>query len=271
MKRKIIKIIEEKCNGCGVCQSSCVEGAIQIIKGKARLINEVFCDGLGACLKECPQGAIIIEERKAKPYNEIKALKNVIQYGEEAIKAHLKHLKEHGQTKYYDQAREYLKNKKIKIKESEIEKEIHVCPHSKPTEIKKSETNYETKEGIKSELSQWPIQFHLINPSASYFKDADVVIAADCAAFAYGDFHRDFIKGKKIIIGCPKLDSDLDIYKDKIKELLEESRIKSLEIVTMEVPCCFGLIEITKQAISKSKHKISFKHTIITIEGEIAK
>lgn len=271
MKRKIIKIIEKKCTGCGICADSCAEGAIKIINGKARLINEVFCDGLGACIKECPQGAIIIEEREAKPYNEIEALKNIIGYGKDTIIAHLKHLKEHGQTKYYNEALKYLKKQKIEIKKEEIEEISLGCPHSKPKEIKKNKKNGKIKGEIKSELSQWPVQFHLINPSASYFKNADIIIAADCTAFSYGDFHRDFIKGKKIIIACPKLDSDLDIYEDKIKILLEESKIKSLEIVTMEVPCCFGLIEIAKKALLKSKRKIDFKHTIITIEGNIVK
>lgn len=268
MKRKIIKIIEEKCNGCGICATSCVEGAIQIINGKARLINEIFCDGLGACIGKCPQDAIIIEERKAKPYKEIETLKNIIKYGNDTIIAHLKHLKEHGQEKYLSEALRYLRKNKINIDFQSLNEKHISCPHSTSKEIKRDKIN-KINGKINSELSQWPIQLHLINPMAGYFQNADVLIAADCCAFSYGDFHRDFIKGKKIVIGCPKLDSNLDLYIDKIKTLIDEAKVKSIDVVTMEVPCCFGLVEITKQAISNSKRKIKFNHHIITIEGKL--
>ena len=270
-KRKIIKIIEEKCVGCGICVNSCVEGAIQVINGKARLINEVFCDGLGACIKECPYGAIVIEEREAKPYDEIKALKNIIQYGKDAIIAHLKHLKEHGQTKYYKQAMDFLKKKKIKIDEKEISKNEPSCGCPGAMEMSfEIENDNSSSIKIKSELRQWPIQGHLINPDADYFKNSNLLVAADCCAFSYGDFHRDFIKGKSILIACPKLDSDTDVYVDKLVSLIDDAKVKSIDIVTMEVPCCFGLVSIVEDALkkSKSKKKPQLRHTVISIKGE---
>ena len=268
MKRKVIRIIEERCNGCGICVKSCVEGAIQVINGKAVLINEVFCDGLGACVGSCPQGAIVIEEREAKKYDEIKTLKNIIKHGEEAVIAHLKHLKSHGEENYFKQAIEYIKKHKIKVDLKKLKENHNGCHHAQSMEIRKADNS--TNQGkIRSELTQWPIQFHLVNPYAEYFKDADVLITADCTAFSYGDFHRDFIKGKKIIIGCPKLDKDIERYIEKLKILIDETRIKSLNVITMEVPCCFGLVEIVNQALRKSKRKLPIEHTIITIDGHI--
>jgi ferredoxin len=269
-KRKIIKIIDEKCVGCGICTNSCAEGAIQIIDGKARLVNEIFCDGLGACIKECPYGAIVIEEREAKPYNEIEALKNIIKYGKNAIIAHLKHLKENGQTKYYKEAINFLKKKKININEKEISKKENfcACPGSMEMSIEVEE-NQDNSFKIKSELRQWPIQGHLINPSSDYFKNSNLLVSADCCAFSYGDFHRDFIKGRSVVICCPKLDSNTDVYVDKFISLIDDSKVKSIEIVTMEVPCCFGLVKMVEEALkkSKSKKKPKIKHTVISIKG----
>lgn len=266
-KRQIIKIVEEKCDGCGLCAKGCPEGALQIIDGKARLISENLCDGLGACIGECPRGAIIIEERESEAYDEIKTLKNIIKQGPNTIKAHLKHLKDHGQEKYYKQAIKYLKEKKIKLpKDDQKQDNTCGCPGTLSVSFGSQE---KVASNFSSCLSQWPVQGHLISPYAEYFKNADLLVAADCCAFSYGNFHQDFIKGKAIFIGCPKLDMELDVYKEKIFSLINEAKVKSIEVVTMEVPCCSGLLFLVKEALSRSKRRPPLKHTVIGIRGEI--
>ncbi len=267
-KRKIIRIIQERCDGCGLCARGCPEGALQIIDGKARLISENLCDGLGACIGDCPRGAIITEEREAEPYDEIKTLKNIIKQGPNTVKAHLKHLKDHGQEKYYKQAVKYLKEKKMDLPEDKKKSEQGCgCPGAAAFSFKSEER---ASAGYSpSCLSQWPVQGHLISPQAPYFKKADLLIAADCCAFSYGNFHQDFIRGKAVFIGCPKLDRELDIYMDKISAIINEAEVKSIEVVTMEVPCCSGLLFLVKEALSRSKRRPPLKHTVIGIRGEI--
>ncbi|MCM8809616.1 MAG: 4Fe-4S binding protein [Candidatus Omnitrophica bacterium] len=268
MKRKIIEIDEEKCNGCGNCIPNCPEGALQIIDGKARLISDLFCDGLGACIGSCPQDAIKIVEKEAEPYNEKKTMENIIKQGKNTIIAHLKHLHEHGETEYLKQALEVLKEKDIEVDLNEVF-EVPCCPGMKIVD----RTNEEEKVGenieIKSQLRQWPIQLHLVNPNAPYFKKADLLVAADCTAFSYGNFHNDFIKGKTIIIGCPKLDQGIDRYIDKIKQIVKNNNINTITVAIMEVPCCSGLLRIVEEAIENSGKKIPIKKVVISLEGEI--
>jgi len=183
-KRKIIKIDEDKCDGCGLCIPACREGALRIVNGKARLASDLLCDGLGACLGHYPQNAITIEVRDAE-----------------------------------------------------------------------------------KQSRQWPVQIALLSPSAPYFKDADLLIAADCVPFAYANFHEDLLKGKALLVGCPKLD-DMVYYKEKITEILKINDIRSITYAHMEVPCCFGLVGIIKEAISGSGKAIPFKEAVISIEGE---
>ncbi|MFX0200290.1 MAG: ATP-binding protein [Candidatus Hodarchaeota archaeon] len=220
--REIIKIDEEKCNGCGLCVPACLEGALQIINGKARLIREIYCDGLGACIGECPQGAINIEERMAEKFDE------------EMVKKHLK--------------------------EKELQAQVHAPTQRMSTEIS-------PLVNLTSELTQWPIQLKLIPPKAPYFQDVNLVIVADCVPFAYANFHQDFLKGKSIVIGCPKLD-DAQFYEKKLTELFLQSKIRSVTIVNMEVPCCHGLYHITKNAIQRSGKDMPMKQIIISIKGE---
>lgn len=269
MKRKIIRIDEEKCTGCGNCIPECPEGALQVIDGKARLISDLFCDGLGACIGSCPENAITIEEREAQPYSEKKVMENIVKQGKNTIIAHLKHLHEHGEKNYLNEALEFLKERGIEINLAEIE-EVPCCPGMKLVDMRKKENNEEKEEiKVKSQLRQWPIQLHLINPAADYFKKEDLVIAADCTAFAYGSFHLDFLRGKSLIIGCPKLDSEIDRYIEKIKTLIDEAQVNTITVVMMEVPCCKGLLAITKRAAEKAKRKIPIKEIIISIDGNI--
>lgn len=288
MIREIVKIDEDKCNGCGVCVPNCHEGALQIIDGKARLISELMCDGLGACLGHCPEGAIEIEKREAEEYDEVTVIQQMIPKGKNTLIAHLKHLKEHDEHVFLKQAVEYLRaNEGIhRLNVADITREVHShskahdhaeagcgggCPGSAPVSF--APYNFrmapEATGAIQSELQQWPVQMHLINPAAGYFHGQDMVLAADCAAFSHGDFHRTFLRGKKLVIACPKLDSGKDIYVEKIRRLIDESKINTLTIIMMEVPCCGGLSQLVKIAQSQSARKIPVKEVIIGIRGDV--
>jgi ferredoxin len=280
MKRTIIKIDEEKCNGCGLCVSGCHEGALQLIDGKARMISELYCDGLGACIGDCPVGAIELEEREAEPYNEEAVMERISKKGQKTVLAHLKHLKDHGETEFFNQGVDYLKRNNINIDLSSlIEKEENKshkhsggCPGMKVMDFRnQAEQNIQTSNEIKinSQLRQWPVQLHLLNPVASYFRNSDVVLAADCVAFAYGNFHNHFLKGKTLAIACPKLDSGKEIYIEKISAMIDEAKINTLSVLMMEVPCCGGLLQIAKLAVQASARKIPIKSIIISLQGEI--
>lgn len=269
MKRQIIKINEEKCNGCGACVPGCPEGAIQMIDGKARLISDLFCDGLGACIGECPQGAIEIENREAEPYNERKVLEeNIIRQGEHTIIAHLKHLKEHSETKLFNEAIQVLKENGIHIDASKLNQNDKLpcgCPGTMARKIKTSETNAKKYIEQTSELRQWPIQLQLINPNAAYLDNADLLIAADCTAFAHGSFHNFFMKNKITIIFCPKLDKVVEFYIEKFTEIFKHKNIHSITIARMEVPCCGGTETIVRKAMEKAGKDIPIEIKIIKI------
>lgn len=290
MIREIVKIDEEKCNGCGVCVPNCHEGALQIIDGKARLISELMCDGLGACLGHCPEGAIEIEKREADEYDEIVVIQQMIPKGKNTLIAHLKHLKEHDEHVFLKQAVEYLRanEAQIGLNVSEITREVHShsahqhqqaesggcgggCPGSAPVSFAPQGLRMapEATGAIRSELQQWPVQMHLINPAAGYFQGQDMVLAADCAAFSHGDFHRTFLRGKKLVIACPKLDSGKEIYVEKIRRLIDESKINTLTVIMMEVPCCGGLSQLVRIAQQQASRRIPVKEVIISIQGEI--
>lgn len=271
-KRKIIKIDEQKCNGCGQCIPNCPEGALQVIDAKARLISDLFCDGLGACIGHCPQGAITIEERQAEEYNEKKVMENIVKQGKNVIKAHLEHLKGHNQHQYLMEALDFLKEKKIEVPQF-VEKDAHQssgCPGLEVMEFAKKTTPVKKGEPahLESELRQWPVKIKLVPPAAPYLKDADLLIAADCVPFAYANFHQDFLRGKILLVGCPKLD-DAEFYKEKIAQILKQNNIKSITCVHMEVPCCFGLVSIVKEALGLSGKKVPVKGVTIGIQGEL--
>lgn len=274
LKRKIIKIDEKKCDGCGACIPNCPEGALQVIDGKARILSDLYCDGLGACIGECPKEAISIEEREAQPYSEEKVMENIVKSGKNTIIAHLNHLKAHGEEELLSQAKHYLKKNNIEIpqefsKIKESKEETITCPGARIVDRKAQVKNVSVKQ--TSQLDQWPVQLHLLPANAPFFKNADVVLAADCVAYALGDFHNKFLDGKKLAIACPKLDSNVESYIEKIKSMIDDAKINTLTVVMMEVPCCRGLLLIAQKALEKAQRKIIIKKIIVGINGTILK
>lgn len=270
MKRQIIKIDEEKCNGCGECIKGCPEGALQLIDGKARLVNEAFCDGLGACIGECPLDAITIEEREARAYDEKAVVDRMIEQGENVLKAHLKHLKEHGQERLLHEALECLEEKGIEIDFEEEQIPVPTacgCPSAVPAQWEGEETSSKEVGRIPSKLRQWPVQLYLVPVQAPYFKDANLVIAADCVPFAYANFHQDFLDGNSLIVGCPKLD-DAGYYIEKLTEIFKINDLKKVTLVHMEVPCCFSLNQIVNKAMTDSGKDIPIEEITISVRGE---
>lgn len=261
VKRKIIKIDEEKYNGCGSCIPNCPEQALQIIdtpKGpKAKLVKEFYCDGLGACLSSCPTGALTIEEKEANAYNEEATIARIKEVAPEILGAHLKHLAEHSQ----ELPKSFI---------PKIPTNIPSCHSAQVLHLEKEEKRQKEMEEVSSELKQWPIQLHLVPPSTPYFNNVNLMLVADCVPFAYANFHQDFLKDNAIAIGCPKLD-DVNTYIRKVEEIIRASNIKSIKIVHMVVPCCHGLVYIAKEAVHKSGEEIPLKSVVIGINGKIVK
>jgi NAD-dependent dihydropyrimidine dehydrogenase PreA subunit len=297
MKRDIIRIDEELCNGCGLCVPNCHEGALQVIDGKVRLVSELMCDGLGACIGHCPEGAITIENREAEPYDEIRVMTGMAEKGKNTVVAHLKHLKEHGETAYFQAGTAYLREHREELKfnpdevmvevnnhDKHIEsgrsshKQIHHhenetggCPGSRAMVIEKPDTGKipVPLESQPSELRQWPVQMHLVNPDASYFHDADLLLAADCVAFSVGSFHNNYLKGKSLAIACPKLDDGIDTYIKKLSIMIDSSKVNTITVMMMEVPCCGGLLQMVRAAMAKTTRKVPVKKMIVGIKGDI--
>ena len=230
MKRRIISIDEEKCNGCGLCANACHEGAIGMIDGKAKLLRDDYCDGLGDCLPVCPTGAITFVEREALEYDE----------------------------------------KAVLAKESSNDNHTHSCPGSMAKAIKRDENISSVtteKVNVSSMLKQWPVQIKLAPIKAPYFQNANLLIAADCTAYAYGNFHNEFMKNKITLIGCPKL--DMVDYSEKLTEIIRQNDIMSVTIVRMEVPCCGGIVEAVKRALIDSGKFIPWQVVTISADGRI--
>lgn len=258
MIRKIIHINEEKCNGCGACANACHEGAIQMVDGKAKLMRDDFCDGLGDCLPACPTNAITFEEREADAYDD------------DAVKAHLA-------AKGPEALQKHLDAKKAHAHDGDTPDTPHHggCPGSMARSITHPDAAYNHNiEGtasstysMESQLRQWPVQIKLAPLSAPYFQNANLLIAADCTAYAYGNFHNQFIKNHVVLIGCPKLDA-VD-YTEKLTEIIKHNDFKSLTIVRMEVPCCGGLEHAATEALKASGKFIPWQVVTIGIDGEI--
>lgn len=258
VKRKIVNIDEGLCNGCGECIPACPEQAIQIVETpqgpKARLVKEIYCDGLGACLGNCPTGALTITEKESEPYDEEITIARIRDLAPEMLPVHLRHLKEHA-----DELPEHHSHS--------MPHGMTSCPSAK---ILKWEEKTEAAEGpsrIRSELRQWPVQLHLVPPTAPYFKNADLVLVADCVPFSYPNFHQDFLKGNALAVGCPKLD-DVDAYIERLSEIISVADLKSLKVVFMEVPCCAGLVYVAQEAIKRAGKRVPFEAVKIGIKGE---
>lgn len=232
--RKIVTIDEERCNGCGACVLACAEGALEIVDGKARLVSEKYCDGLGACLPKCPMDAIIIEEREAEEFDE------------EAVELHL-------QTLEMEQAVEPLPCG---------------CPSATVTQFERPTEAETAAERPRSMLAQWPVQLTLVPPTAPFLRGADLLLVADCVPFAHADFHHQFLKDHALLVGCPKLD-DFPAHLRKLTEILRHSGAKSLTVLHMEVPCCFGLVHMAQQAIGASGRDIPFREATIGVKGNL--
>lgn len=277
MKRSIITIDQDKCTGCGNCIPGCPEGALQIIDGKARLVSDLMCDGLGACLGTCPENAISIEEREAEAYDERKVMVNIVKQGVNTIKAHLKHLKDHNQIEYHEQAVAFLKENGITLPEETPKPTPHHghggggCPGSRSMSfVTQTQEATGTEEGKRpSQLRHWPLQMHLISPHAPHYQGSDLVLSADCVAYSLGDFHKDFLKGKTLAIACPKLDEGQDIYVEKIRELIDTAKINTLTVMIMQVPCCRGLLAVAQEGARQATRKIPIKCVVISTQGEV--
>jgi len=293
MKRDIIKIDDDLCNGCGLCVPNCHEGALQVIDGKVRLVSELMCDGLGACIGHCPEGAITIETREAEPYNEIKVMEQMKDKGRNTVIAHLKHLKDHGETVFLREGVSYLKQhgSELNFNPDEVIDVVHNygrpvaaaaagghhnhagggCPGSRERVIEKPAGASLNHEDSVSELRQWPVQMHLINPNASYFHGSDLLMAADCVAYSAGGFHSRFLKGKSLVIACPKLDHNTEVYVEKLTALIDSAKVNTITVMIMEVPCCGGLLQMVKAASAKASRKVPVKQIMISISGEVLK
>jgi ferredoxin len=250
MKRKIITIQEDLCDGCGNCVSACSEGALQIVEGKAKLVKEDFCDGFGDCMGECPTGALKIEERVSKPFD-IEATKEYLLQtkGKEAVWRMEEAQKKH---------------------ETKDQKPLPCgCPGSMAQTIQINKPEGVPLPGtLQPQLRNWPVQIHLLPLKAQFYRGADLLVAADCCSYAYAGFHRDFIRGHTLAIGCPKLDN-ADAYREKLATILTENDIQSVTIAYMEVPCCAGLVKLVEAAVQDSGKPIPVKKTKIGIQGAI--
>ncbi len=259
MKRKIITIDEEKCNGCGLCVSACHEGALIIEDGKAKLISETYCDGLGDCLPECPTGAIEILEREAAEYDE------------EAVKRRLEQKKAQAQSPCHTApnggSNSHAAGQHMGCPGSRARIMNRQSASNTNTEALNSKSEAAAPARAESQLGQWPCQIKLIHPAAPYFNNAHLLVAADCTAFAYADIHQDFMKNKITIIGCPKLD-EVD-YSEKLALILANNEIKSITVLRMEVPCCGGIVQAVKNAMIGSGKMIPWSVVTISTDGNI--
>lgn len=254
--RQIIKIDEERCNGCGLCVTACAEGALQIVDGKARIVSEQYCDGLGACLGECPQGAISFETREAEEFDEEATLKHLEEVGisSDAHRAHGMESSSHAVQSAHSHSHGGF-----------------VCPSmrviDRTNEAPRDESTAETPL-TASELRQWPVKLYLVNPTASYFQDANLLVCADCVPFTLGSFHPQLLRGKVVVAGCPKFDES-ELYLEKLTQIFRQNDIRSVTVAMMEVPCCSGLLRLVEAAVSAAGKSIPIDSVVISLDGAI--
>jgi ferredoxin len=249
--RQIIRIDQAKCDGCGQCVTACAEGAIALVDGKAKLVSETYCDGLGACLGECPQGAITMESADAAPFDEAAVQRHLASLGRAS---------EPGPAAPSD---------------GPAPAAAHAahgggCPGSRTMSFDTAVGNAMADAVTRpSALRQWPVQLHLLNPMAPYLQGADLLLAADCTAFALGDFHKDWLAGKALAIACPKLDSEQEIYASKLTAMIDQARVNTITVLIMEVPCCGGLFHLVRNAAAQAQRKVPVKVVVVGVQGQI--
>lgn len=273
--RKIIEIDEDLCTGCGVCIPNCPEGAIQVIDGKARLISDIFCDGLGACLGKCPEDAITIIEREAEPYSERKVMENMMRAGDNTVYAHLRHLYDHGEEGLLGEALAYLAEiGHPNLLEHPPEgagdvPDLQACGLDEPEtvmgDVGEAPTEAEAPRR-ESQLRHWPVQLNLVNPNAPFLKGSELLVAADCVPVATANFHQDYLRGRSVVIGCPKFD-DARAYLEKFKQILAVNDIRKVTVLHMEVPCCFGLMQLVDRAVKTSGKDIEVEEVVMSVQG----
>jgi NAD-dependent dihydropyrimidine dehydrogenase PreA subunit len=239
--REIVRIDEDKCTGCGDCVPSCAEGALQIVDGKAKLIAENLCDGLGACLGHCPEDAIIVERREADEFDE------------EAVEEHLQH----------------QRADKPRPQPAPMAPISGGCPGSRVMQTAPRPDGDTARAPAASQLTQWPVQLHLVPPTAPFFQGADVVLAADCVAFAMGDFHDRLLKGRALAVACPKLDQGQEMYLEKLTAMIDDARINTLTVAIMQVPCCGGLVRLAMMAAGDAERHVPIKMVRVGLQGEV--
>jgi Fe-S-cluster-containing hydrogenase component 2 len=229
VRRKIVEIDGELCDGCGLCVPACAEGAIEIVGGKATLVAEKYCDGLGACLGECPKGALRVVEREAEEFDE------------EAVEEHLK-----------------------------VQKASHPCPSSTIEIYQVENSRHASSEAARtpSALTHWPVQIRLVPPTAPFLQGAHLLVMADCCPVAYPEVHRDFIQGRAVLVGCPKFD-EIGLYMERFKEIFQRADVKSVLVLTMEVPCCNGLPALVRRAMDLAGKKVPLEHVVVSTRGDI--
>ncbi|MCL4464743.1 MAG: 4Fe-4S binding protein [Chloroflexi bacterium] len=243
MKRLIVSIDEERCDGCGACVPNCVEGALRIVDGKARLTSDALCDGLGACLGECPRGALTVEERETVPFDEV------------AAKAHL--------------AASARPAEPLAAVPAALTAHAGGCPGSRALTLERpAALASEEATSEPSELANWPVQLTLLPLRAPYLRGADLLICADCVPFAYPGFHQDLLRGRVVVVGCPKLD-DVQFYVEKLATLLHDNEVKSITIAHMEVPCCFGLSRAVGEALRRAGKDLPVRDLTVTVQGQL--
>ncbi|MHB1125741.1 MAG: ATP-binding protein [Bacillota bacterium] len=263
MQRLMIKIDEGKCTGCGLCVPSCAEGALRIIDGKARIVNEVYCDGLGACLGDCPEGALSLEEQEVLPFDE------------EAVKVHLSGQtgETHGcpstasRVLHREESRHDHGTKGVGSAENVLP---CGCPASSERVLDRPSTGAAAPGPVASQLAHWPVQLELVSPRAPFLRDSDLLVAADCVPFAYAGFHQNLLQGHTLLIGCPKLD-DASGYVKKLAMIIAQNKPRSITVAHMEVGCCFGLTQIVQEAIKQSGVNIPMHTVIVSVDGELEK
>ncbi len=265
MKRKIITIDNEKCDGCGLCLPNCPEGAIRVVDGKARLLSDRFCDGLGACMGHCPRGAIRLEEREAEAYDERQVIERIIPQGRGVIRAHLEHLRDHGLLEDLAAAVDALREHGTPHRLGGSAPPAGGCRARLPRPLERPAPG---PAEAAPPLSQWPVQLHLLSPDSPAFRGADVLLAADCAPCALADFHARFLKGRRLAIACPKLDTNQEVYIEKLRMLIDVAAINTLTVLIMEVPCCRGLLNLAREAAARAAARVPIKCIVAGIRGE---